>query len=331
MERGPGLNPARLPTHRCHAYDAVPVLLSRDRNLSNAAVQRVEVRLDCIVMAGARALFLRASDDMSANRRTIVFIHGLWVTPLIWEPFSRFYENLGYRVLAPAWPGLEGSPADLRREPSGMRAIGLVDVLDRYANVIRDLSEPPIIVGHCYGGLITLYLGDQGLGAAAVVIAPLPPRGFLVRSLFSRLALLSVVIGSSGDRGTVAPTFRRFRRKFCNSLPDSTARRIYDVHVVPAPRQLVLQAAFSGFNRSRPATRGNLGGSRRSPLLVIGGGADLIIPGSLCRAIHRNQQVESRNAEYKEFPGRSHLMIAEPGWQDVADYALTWSRTHAWA
>lgn len=28
---------------------------------------------------------------------------------------------------------------------------------------------------------------------------------------------------------------------------------------------------------------------------------------------------------YAEFPGRSHFTIAEPGWQDVAGYALSCS------
>jgi hypothetical protein len=28
---------------------------------------------------------------------------------------------------------------------------------------------------------------------------------------------------------------------------------------------------------------------------------------------------------YKEFPDRSHYTIGEPGWGQVADYALTWA------
>jgi len=28
--------------------------------------------------------------------------------------------------------------------------------------------------------------------------------------------------------------------------------------------------------------------------------------------------------ELKEFAGRDHLTIVEPGWEDVADFALEW-------
>ena len=29
--------------------------------------------------------------------------------------------------------------------------------------------------------------------------------------------------------------------------------------------------------------------------------------------------------EYKEFPGRSHYTVGQDGWEEVADYALTWA------
>jgi hypothetical protein len=33
--------------------------------------------------------------------------------------------------------------------------------------------------------------------------------------------------------------------------------------------------------------------------------------------------------EVKEFAGRSHLMPAQEGWEEVADYALAWAVEHA--
>lgn len=34
--------------------------------------------------------------------RTIVFIHGAWVTPLSWQPFIGFFGERGYTCIAPA-------------------------------------------------------------------------------------------------------------------------------------------------------------------------------------------------------------------------------------
>lgn len=47
----------------------------------------------------------------SPPAETIVFIHGMWMTPLSWEHWSDGYTARGHRVLAPAWPGLDKEPA----------------------------------------------------------------------------------------------------------------------------------------------------------------------------------------------------------------------------
>ncbi len=45
--------------------------------------------------------------------KTIVFIHGAWVTPLCWDKFSGFYEARGFKCLAPAWPYKDRPIAEL--------------------------------------------------------------------------------------------------------------------------------------------------------------------------------------------------------------------------
>lgn len=32
--------------------------------------------------------------------------------------------------------------------------------------------------------------------------------------------------------------------------------------------------------------------------------------------------------DYHEFPGRSHFIIGQDGWEEVAEYALTWATRH---
>lgn len=41
------------------------------------------------------------------NLDTIVLVHGFRLTPRSWEKRVAYYEYRGYRVLAPAYPGLE--------------------------------------------------------------------------------------------------------------------------------------------------------------------------------------------------------------------------------
>lgn len=266
--------------------------------------------------------------DMSAKCNTIVLIHGLWVTPLCWEPFRRFYDNLGYKVLAPAWPGIAGSVADMRRDPSPLNGIGASEVAAHYAEIVHGLYEPPVIMGHGYGGAIAQLLIDQGLGAAGIAIDSIPPKGILIRSLSTGLALLSPLANPFNCHGTSLLTFWQFWRLVCNTLPESEACKAYGSQAIPAPRRAIIQAVLANFTPGA-ATTVNFKNPNRSPLLFIGGGKDVIVPASLSRTISRKHRASPCTSEYKEFPGRSHYIIVEPGWQEVADYALTWALSHA--
>ena len=91
-------------------------------------------------------------NDFSAGEAgTIVLVHGLWVNPRSWEGWKQHYEARGYRVLTPAWPGLDREVEELRRDPAGIAGVGLREVVDHYQDIIRALDRPPIIMGHSFG------------------------------------------------------------------------------------------------------------------------------------------------------------------------------------
>jgi pimeloyl-ACP methyl ester carboxylesterase len=111
--------------------------------------------------------------------RPVVLVHGLWLTPRSWEGWKQRFETRGHRALAPAWPRMHGEVEDLRRDPSALNGLGLTEIVDHYAQIVRDLDRPPVIMGHSLGGLVTELLLDRGLGAAGVAISPAPVKGVL--------------------------------------------------------------------------------------------------------------------------------------------------------
>src|SRR6516164_6905493 len=116
-----------------------------------------------------------------AQKPTIVLVHGLWLTPLSWEGWKQRFESKGHTVLAPAWPGLEGTVEEVRRNASMYERLGIKQITDHYDGIIRGLGAPPIIMGHSFGGLITQLLLDRGLGASAVAISPAQIKGVYAR------------------------------------------------------------------------------------------------------------------------------------------------------
>lgn len=265
---------------------------------------------------------------MNTSSKTIVLIHGLWVTPRSWEKFQRHYESRGYTVLAPPWPGIRGEVEDMQRDPSSFNNIGIDEVLAYYTNIIKELPEPPILIGHSFGGLITQLLVDRGLGTAGVAIDSVPPKGILLLPPSTIEALVPALANPFNVGGTYAFPFKRWWRVFANTLSEAEAREAYARYAIAAPERAIFQAALSNLSPGSPAAI-NFANASRAPLLFIGGEKDVIMPASLSRKMAGLYHRSPITTEYKEFPGRSHFIIGEKGWEEVADYALKWAEAHA--
>lgn len=258
------------------------------------------------------------------SQPTILLIHGLWVTPSSWEKFKGYFEGCGYNVIASPWPGINKDVAGMRRDASGLNGIGIAEVVAHYTKIIRSLPEPPIIMGHSYGGLITQLLIDRGLGAAGVAIDSVPPKGILVLPWSTYLALTPALLQPITFKKTFIFTFRKWWQVFANTLSESEARVEFEREVIPASGRSIFQAALSNVTPNSLATI-NFANSSRAPLLLIGGEKDVIMPAALNRKNFKKYRASSAVTEYKEFPGRSHYIIAEQGWEDIAQYALDWA------
>src|SRR5262249_24445013 len=162
-----------------------------------------------------------------------VLIHGLWMTPLSWERWIMRYGALGYRVLAPAWPGMEGDIADLRRDPSRVANLGVTEIVDHYDGIIRGLGRPPIIMGHSFGGLFTQMLLDRGLGAAGVAIDAAPAKGILTLPFSTIRVAFPALRNPANLHRAMALTEEQFRYAFGNTLSEEDSRLAYARHAVP--------------------------------------------------------------------------------------------------
>lgn len=264
-----------------------------------------------------------AAVDRSAAD-TIVLVHGLWMTPLSWESWVDRYERAGFRVLVPAWPGLDEDPERLRRDPAPIAGLTARRVLDHLAAVIRPLPRPPILMGHSFGGAFVQVLADRGLGAVAVAIDPTPVRG-VVRLPVSTLRAAFPVLRKPANRHRAVPlTPDQFHEAFANTEDLATSHAAYDRYVVSAAGGVLFEGAFANWH-PRSAFDVHFHNPYRSPLLLIAGGADRIAPPSTTRVAARLHQRSPVLTGYREFPGRSHFTLGQAGWEEVADFALEWA------
>src|SRR5262245_20455131 len=111
------------------------------------------------------------------SMKTIVLIHGFWVTPRSWENWIDHYQRAGYQEVAPAYPGFEVEVEALNADPSPIENVTAPEIIAHLESVVGALDEPPIIMGHSAGGTFTQVLLDRGFGAAGVVLNCAPTEG----------------------------------------------------------------------------------------------------------------------------------------------------------
>ena len=156
------------------------------------------------------------------------------MTALSWEHWRARYRARGYRVLAPHWPGMNAGAGQLRRDPSVIVGLGVTEIADHYDQIIRGLDPPPVIIGHCLGGLAAQILLDRGLGAAVVAIDPAPATGILKRPFSMLKAGFPALRNPANRRRAVALTAKQFHYAFTNTLDDQTPPRCMSATTSPA-------------------------------------------------------------------------------------------------
>ena len=88
---------------------------------------------------------------------------------------------------------------------------------------------------------------------------------------------------------------------------------------------------LANFTPGHQETWVNYANDDRAPLLFIAGGADHIMPAAVNKSNVKHYHKSSALTDHQEFPGRSHYTLGQPGWEEVADYALRWATENATA
>ena len=253
---------------------------------------------------------------------TIMLIHGAWLNSHSWSAVKARYESRGFTVVAPDWPYDDRTPAELREMPDEKLAgLGIQQILDHYDRIIGECPEEPILIGHSAGGVFVQHLLDRGLGVAGVAVDPAPTPGVRLgpHAIVSALPVFSDW-GSWKKAETMSRKF--FRTRFAQTIPQDQADALYAEYIVPTPGKVY----WDGIVNKTPINWSN---PDRAPLLLIGGELDLIADASMTKAIYEKQKQAPSRTDLKIFPGRSHWTLLDPGWEEVADYALDWAVRNA--
>ena len=264
-----------------------------------------------------------ASSRTDSDRIPLMLIHGAWLSSRSWENFADYFRKRGFAVSAPEWPRKQGDVEELRAGADELKGLGITEVVDHYEQQIRALDQPPVLIGHSFGGLIVELLLDRGLGRAGVALSPAPPKGILVLPFSSLKAAAPALAHPSKWHGIVTLTLEEFTYGFVNTFSPEEAAAAYERYAVPETGQIFYEAGFANFHLN-PPTEVHFKNAERAPLLIVGAEKDQTVPASLSKKQYEKYERSDAETEYLEFEGRPHLLMAAEGWDEVAAAIDSW-------
>jgi alpha-beta hydrolase superfamily lysophospholipase len=263
------------------------------------------------------------STRTNGGRIPLLLIHGAWLSSRSWENFADYFQKRGFAVSAPEWPRKHGDVEELREDAQALKGLGIAEIVDHYEVQIRGLDEPPVLIGHSFGGLIVELLLDRGLGRAGAALSPAPPKGILVLPFSSLKAAAPALAHPSKWHGVVTLTPEEFSYAFVNTFSPDEAAAAYERYAVPETGQILYEAGLANFHL-HPPTEVHFKNEERAPLLIVGAEKDHTVPASVSRAQYKKYERSPAKTDYIEFEGRPHLFMVGDGWDEVAAAIDSW-------
>lgn len=250
---------------------------------------------------------IRHSAKTGIKSTPVLFIHGAWHGAWCWEEyFLPYFAAQGYDAYALSLRGHGNSEG---RE--GLRWWSISDYVDDVSQIVGQMPEIPVLVGHSMGGLIVQkYLQSHSV-PAAVLLAPVPTTGAMMTTLkiakrhfwaylkaISTMSLYPVI----GTPELARETF--FSENISTSRLETYYKRLQDesfrgfldmIFCLPKPRKVHV------------------------PILLVGAMNDMIFSQRQMEAT-----AKAYNSKAQMLSNTAHDVMLEHRWQDAADIILNW-------
>ena len=257
----------------------------------------------------------------------VLFIHGLWLHATSWQAWVDLFADNGYAPVAPGWPGEPDTVAEAREHPELVANVGIADITEHYADIIRGLDSKPIVVGHSFGGLIAEKLLGENLAVAGVALDPAQMKGVLPLPLAQLRSGLPGLGNPTNLHKAVSLTKSEFRYGFGNAVSEAESDELFDKWAIPSPAKPLFQAAAANFVLHSEAAV-NTHNDSRGPLLLTSGLEDHTVPDVTTRSTFKQYRHSTAVTELKQFEGRGHSLTIDSGSMEVAHAVLDWLKTN---
>lgn len=239
----------------------------------------------------------------------ILFVHGAWHAAWCWdEHFLPYFAEQGFTVHALSLRnhGKSEKRGQLRWKRGA-------DYVADVRQVVEQIGEPPVLVGHSLGGYVVQKYLEKWEAPAAVLLASVPSSGGLGATLRTLRrhpgALLKTVVQMRLWPIVGTPRLAH-DALFSKSMPAEQVRS-YFARLQDESYLAFLDLVFLNLPHPKRASK--------PPMLVLGAANDALFTADEARATAR-----AYRGTAEVFPDMAHDMMLEAGWRDVADRAIAW-------
>jgi len=120
---------------------------------------------------------IRKTPEQKSVYPPLFFIHGAYAGAWCWDiHFAQYFVKHGFEVHAVSLQGHGESPGK-----DCLWCYGMEDYLREVREVLREMEEPPVLIGHSMGGyVVQKCMNDSQIRTAgAVLMASVPPQGMM--------------------------------------------------------------------------------------------------------------------------------------------------------
>ena len=239
---------------------------------------------------------------------SILFVHGAWHAAWCWdEHFLPYFAERGFTSHAVSLRGHGAS-----QSPARFRLARIADYVADVVQVVKQLPQPPVLVGHSMGGLVVQKYLEAYSAPGAVLLASVPVKGVLRTTLrialrhplaFLKANLTWSLYPIIGKPALCREAF--FSADISGENLDAYFKRMQDESYLAFLDMMI-------FNLPNPD-------SIQTDLLILGADNDTIF---------YPDEIEATAKAYQThpvmFPGMAHNMMLERNWESVADSILNW-------
>jgi pimeloyl-ACP methyl ester carboxylesterase len=236
----------------------------------------------------------------------LLFIHGMMHGAWCWEAhFLDYFAGHGFGTYA---VNLRGHGNSEGREK--LRWVRIADYVEDVENAVRQLPNPPILIGHSMGGfVIQKYLEDHAAPGAVLLSSPVGLVRTTLRIARRRLFVFARVNLTFSLLPLIATSQLAREAFFSADFPEEQLRAYWALMQDESYMAFLDMVAL---DLPKPA-------KIRTPLLVLGVARDNM----LSRA-DMEETARAYHADFEIIPDVAHDSMLETRWQIVAERILIW-------